>query len=332
MMDLMITFGWIFVSLLLAVIVIYALLMVEINIFTLVGINFVHQGSQYVIERLGKYHRTLDPGYNWIIPIIDRVGNIVDMREKVLDVHKQYVITKDNARVEVDGVVFHKVFNAKKATYEIVNLDVAIEQLMLTNIRSMVGSMDLDAILAKRDEINKSLLSTIDEATDPWGIKVTRIEIKDITPPEDLVDSMAKQMKAEREKRASLLDAEAHKEAAILHAQGVGQAQIEEAEAEKIAAAYQAEARRILADAETYSLESLGKILPQGQQEGQVINYFIAKEYVKALQTIGSAENQKLILMPYEATNLIGSLGGVSEIVKQIWHSKDKDTDIDKNT
>lgn len=279
------------------------------------GVYFVPQGSNYVIERLGKYVNTFDPGFHLMIPFIYKVSAKVNMKEQVLDVPSQEVITKDNAMVTANGVVFYQVVEASQAVYEVNNLEYAILNLTLTNIRTVMGSMDLDELLSKRDQINAQLLNVVDEATSPWGIKVTRIEIKDIDPPKDLVEAMARQMKAEREKRANVLEAEGHRQAAILKASGAKEAAILQAEGDKEAAFREAEARERLAQAEATATKTLSQAIESGK--AQAINYFIAQKYVEAMGKFADSDNQKLMVLPVEVTNLMGTLGGVAEIAKE---------------
>ncbi|MBF0368031.1 MAG: SPFH/Band 7/PHB domain protein [Magnetococcales bacterium] len=279
------------------------------------SIKIVPQGREYTLERWGRYTRTLVPGFNAIIPIFDRVGQKLNMMEQVLDVPSQEVITKDNAMIRVDGVVFFQILDAPKAAYEVNNLDYAILNLTMTNIRTVMGSMDMDELLSKRDEINSRLLTVVDEATNPWGVKVTRIEIKDITPPKDLVDAMARQMKAEREKRASILEAEGFRQGEILKAEGEKQSAILKAEGDREAAYREAEARERLAEAEAKATHMVSQAIAKGNV--QAINYFVAQKYVDALGKIASADNQKVIFLPVEATNVLGSLGGIAEIAKE---------------
>ncbi|GAB4259288.1 MAG: SPFH domain-containing protein [Methylomicrobium sp.] len=284
------------------------------------SVKSVPQGMEYTVERFGKYMTTLSPGLNVIIPIIDSIGRKVSMMETVMDVPSQEVITKDNAMVTVDGVVFYQVMDAAKASYEVSNLDWAILNLTMTNIRTVMGSMDLDELLSRRDDINARLLGVVDDATTPWGVKVTRIEIKDISPPRDLVDSMARQMKAEREKRASILEAEGKRQADILKAEGEKQAAILEAEGRKESAFRDAEARERLAEAEAKATMMVSEAIGKG--DVQAINYFVAQKYIDALQNVAAADNSKLILMPLEASNVIGAIGGIGELAKEALSKK----------
>ncbi len=279
------------------------------------AVKIVPQGDEYTIERFGRYTRTLRPGFNLIFPLIDTVGHKLNMMEQVKDVPSQEVITKDNAMVTVDGVVFYQVLNAAKAAYEVKRLDTAILNLVMTNIRTVMGSMDLDELLSHRDKINARLLTVVDEATSPWGMKVTRIEIKDINPPRDLVESMGRQMKAERDKRAAVLEAEGFKQSNILRAEGAKQSTILEAEGRKEAAFREAEAREREAEAEARATHFMSQAISKGNT--QAINYFIAQSYVAALEKIASAPNQKTLFMPLEAASVIGSIGGIAEIAKE---------------
>ncbi|OSM06245.1 SPFH domain-containing protein [Magnetofaba australis] len=284
-------------------------------IFMLMAIKVVPQGMEYTVERWGRYQRTLKPGLNIITPVFDRVGHKINMREQVMDVPSQEVITKDNAMIQVDGVVFFQVVQSAAAAYEVNNLDYAILNLTMTNIRTVMGSMDLDELLSRRDEINMRLLSVVDEATNPWGIKVTRIEIKDISPPKDLVESMGRQMKAERDKRAAVLQAEGVRQAAVLQAEGEKRAAILKAEGQKEAAFREAEARERLAQAEAEATRMVSEAIAGGNV--QAINYFVAQKYVEALRDMASADNQKVMFLPIEATGVLGSLGGVAELAKE---------------
>ncbi len=290
-------------------------LVVAVVILGFMAVVAVHQGMHYTVERFGKYTRTLSPGLAVIVPVIDRIGARLNMMEQVLDVPTQEVITRDNAMVSVDGVVFFQVLDAPKAAYEVSNLEHAIINLTMTNIRTVMGSMDLDELLSKRDDINAKLLHIVDDATTPWGVKVTRIEIKDIAPPRDLVDSMARQMKAEREKRANILEAEGERQSEILRAEGEKQAAILEAEGRREAAFRDAEARERLAEAEAKATHMVSKAIAGG--DIQAINYFVAQKYVDAVQAMATAPNQKVIFMPLEASSLIGSLGGIAELAKE---------------
>ncbi len=295
---------------------IVGILVVVLVLFTLKkGVYFVPQGYNFVVERLGKYVRTFDPGLHLMIPYIYKVSARVNMKEQVLDVPSQEVITKDNAMVTANGVVFYQVINASQAVYEVNDLEYAILNLTLTNIRTVMGSMDLDELLSKRDQINAQLLGVVDDATSPWGIKVTRIEIKDIDPPTDLVDAMARQMKAEREKRANILEAEGFKQAAILKASGEKESAILQADGEKEAAFREAEARERLAQAEAEATRVLSESIEMGS--AQAINYFIAQKYVEAMGKFANSSNQKLMVLPMEVTNLMGTIGGVAEIAKE---------------
>ena len=286
---------------------------VVITIFK--GVRSVPQGYEYTVERFGRYTHTLTPGLGFIIPWIDGIGRKMNMMEQVLDVPSQDVITRDNAVVKVDGVVFYQVLDAAKAAYEVAQLEIAILNLTMTNIRTVLGSMDLDESLSKRDEINSRLLAVVDQATHPWGLKVNRIEIKDIQPPRDLVDSMARQMKAEREKRANILDAEGHRQAAILKAEGEKQAAVLEAEGRREAAFRDAEARERLAEAEAKATSMVSTAIAEG--DVQAINYFVAQKYVEALKEFAGSPNQKLLMLPMESTGVLGALAGIAELARE---------------
>jgi regulator of protease activity HflC (stomatin/prohibitin superfamily) len=290
-------------------------LVVAVIIIGFMAVVSVKQGMNYTVERFGKYTNILTPGLGVIIPIVDRIGAKLNMMEQVMDVPTQEVITRDNAMVSVDGVVFYQVLDAAKAAYEVSQLEFAIINLTMTNIRTVMGSMDLDELLSKRDDINTKLLHIVDDATTPWGVKVTRIEIKDIAPPRDLVDSMARQMKAEREKRANILEAEGLRQAAILRAEGEKQAAILDAEGRREAAFRDAEARERLAEAEARATQMVSKAIAEG--DVQAVNYFVAQKYVEAIRDIASADNHKVIFMPLEASSLIGTLGGIAELARE---------------
>src|SRR5688572_6867764 len=284
-------------------------------IFVFKAVRMVPQGYEWTVERFGRYTHTLSPGLHFLIPWVQGVGRKVNMMEQVLDIPSQDVITKDNAVVKVDGVVFFQVLDAAKAAYEVSNLEQATIALVMTNIRTAIGSMDLDESLSKRDEINSRLLTVVDQATHPWGIKVNRIELKDIQPPRDLVDSMARQMKAEREKRANILEAEGFRQAAILKADGEKQAAVLEAEGRRESAFRDAEARERLAEAEAKATSMVSKAIADGNV--QAINYFVAQKYIEAFKALAEAPNQKFVLMPMESTGILGSLGGIAELAKQ---------------
>jgi len=283
-------------------------------VFVRKSVIIVRQGYEYTVERFGKYSTTFSPGFHMMIPFVNRVGQRVNMMERVLDVPSQEVISKDNAVLTVDGVVFFQVLDAAKAAYEVYRLEHAVLNLTVTNIRTVLGSMDLDDALSKRDTINAQLLNVVDEATTPWGLKVTRIEIKDITPPMDLVNAMARQMKAEREKRANILEAEGFRQAAILKAEGQKQAIVLDAEGRKEAAFRDSEARERLAEAEARATTVVSDAIASGDL--QAINYFVAQKYVEALSAFANSPNQKTLLLPMETTGILGSLAGITEIAK----------------
>ena len=289
------------------------------------GVKIIPQGYNYTVERFGRYTRTLRPGLTLIIPFIDRIGRKLNMMEQVINVPSQEVITRDNAMVRVDGVAFFQVLDAPRASYEVTNLERAILNLTMTNIRTVMGSMDLDKLLSERDEINHRLLTVVDDATHTWGVKVTRIEIKDIEPPRDLVDAMARQMKAERDKRAAILVAEGERQSEILAAEGSKQAQILAAEGRREAAYRDAEAREREAEAEAKATNVVSEAIGKGSV--QAINYFVANNYVGALKALAEAKNQKVLLMPLEASSVIGAIAGVGEIAREAFGGDDAKDD-----
>jgi regulator of protease activity HflC (stomatin/prohibitin superfamily) len=295
---------------------VFVLVLLFVIVFYLLrAIRMVPQGYNYTVERFGRYVRTLEPGLGLIVPFIDRIGAKQNMMEQVIDVPSQEVITRDNAMVKVDGVCFFQLLNAAKAAYEVKDLEHAVINLVMTNIRTVMGSMDLDSLLSQRDEINLRLLTVVDQAAQPWGVKITRIEIKDIAPPRDLVESMARQMKAERDKRAAVLEAEGLRQAAILKAEGEKQSVVLEAEGRREAAFRDAEARERAAEAEAKATELVSVAISKGNV--QAINYFVANNYVKALEALAQSPNQKVLMMPVDATSILGSIGGIVEIAKE---------------
>lgn len=290
-------------------------LLLFVVIFVAKMVRMVPQGYEWTVERFGQYTHTLSPGLHFLFPIIQGIGRKVNMMEQVLEIPSQDVITKDNAVVKVDGVVFFQVLDASKAAYEVSNLEQASIALVMTNIRTAIGSMDLDESLSKRDEINAKLLSVVDQATHPWGIKVNRIELKDIQPPRDLIDSMARQMKAEREKRANILEAEGFRQAEILKAEGEKQSTILAAEGKREAAYREAEARERLAAAEAKATTMVSEAIASG--DVQAINYFVAQKYIEALKDFANSPNQRLMILPTEVTGVMGSIAGIAELAKE---------------
>jgi regulator of protease activity HflC (stomatin/prohibitin superfamily) len=295
---------------------IFVLIIVVLAVLTLLaGVKTVSQGYNWTVERFGRYTRTLTPGLNLIVPYFDRVGRKINMMEQAIDIPQQDIITKDNATLAVDGLAFFQVFDAAKASYEVAFLDQAMIKLTMTNIRSVMGSMDLDQILSHRDEINERLLRVVDAAVSPWGVKVNRIEIKDIIPPADLTQAMGRQMKAEREKRAEILQAEGQRQSAILRAEGAKQAQILEAEGRREAAFRDAEGRERSAQAEAKATEMVSAAVARG--DVSALNYFVAEKYLRAFTALAQSPNQKILILPIEATGVLGSLAGIGEIARE---------------
>jgi regulator of protease activity HflC (stomatin/prohibitin superfamily) len=303
---------------------IFAVVFLALIVFGLLrAIRMVPQGYHYTVERFGKYTQTLEPGLGLIVPFIDRVGHKQNMMEQVMQVPSQEVITRDNAMVTVDGVAFYQVMNAAKAAYEVEDVQNAVINMTMTNIRTVMGSMELDNLLSQRDEINHRLLGVVDQATQPWGVKMTRIEIKDINPPRDLVESMGRQMKAERDKRASILEAEGARSAAILRAEGEKQSVVLEAEGRREAAYRDAEGRERAAEAEAKATQMVSDAISKGNVHA--INYFVANNYVKALEQIAKSPNQKVLMMPLDTSSILGSIGGIAEIAKEAFGNSSGD-------
>ncbi|MDE0303710.1 MAG: SPFH/Band 7/PHB domain protein [Albidovulum sp.] len=301
-------------SVLIVVIVVFAAILI------LSMVKSVPQGEEWTVERFGRYTRTQRPGLRLLLPFIERVGSRINMMETVLNVGAQEVITRDNATISADAIAFYQVMEAARAAYEVRNLELALENLTQTNIRSVIGSMDLDESLTNREIINSKLLRVIDEAVHPWGVKVTRIEIKDLLPPPDITEAMTRQMKAEREKRAEILQAEGEKQSAILRAEGLREAQVREAEGRREAAFLDAEARERQAEAEAKATQVVSEAIADG--DVQAINYFVAQKYVESIRDIAASENSKTIMIPLEASGVIGSVAGISEIAKEAFTNK----------
>ncbi len=289
-------------------------------LFVMMSVKIVRQGYRFTIEHFGRFTRVAEPGFNFVPPFFYRVGRRINMMEQVLDIPGQEIITKDNAMIAVDGVVFFQVLDAAKAAYEVSDLYMALMALSTTNLRTVMGSMDLDETLSRRDEINARLLSVVDQATEPWGVKITRVEVRDIRPPSNIVEAMARQMKAEREKRAVILEAEGQRQSEILRAEGQKQAQILEAEGNRERVYREAEARERAAQAEAEATKVVSDAIEGGST--QAINYFVAQKYVEALGKFATSPNAKTILFPVEATQLMGTLGGIGELAREVFEDK----------
>ena len=297
-------------------------LLVLVAVILIRSVVIVRQGFEYTVENFGKYTRSLKPGFHILIPVFESIGAKINRKEQVLQVSSQEVITKDNAMVTVNGVLFYQIQDAVNAAYQVENLDYAIMNLVMTNIRTVIGSMEIDELLSQRNEINQKLLSVVDVATIPWGVKVTRVEIKDITPPKDLIDSMARQMKAERNKRADILEAEGQRQSEILQAEGSKQAAILEAEGKREAAFREAEARERSAEAEAKATYMVSEAIAKG--DPKALNYFLGQKYIEALQGIVTSPNEKLIMLPVDTTQVMGTVAGISELVKDVMKTDTK--------
>ena len=297
-------------------------LIVLVFVVLLKSVVIVRQGYEYTVENFGRFTRSLHPGFHILIPVLENIGAKINRKEQVLEVSSQEVITKDNAMVTVNGVLFYQIQDATKAAYQVEDLDYAIMNLVMTNIRTVIGSMEIDELLSQRNIINQKLLSVVDEATIPWGVKVTRVEIKDITPPKDLIDAMARQMKAEREKRANILEAEGLCQAEILQAEGSKQSVILEAEGKKEAAFREAEARERSAQAEAMATKLISDAIAKGDPKS--LSYFLGQQYITALQGIVTSPNEKLLMLPVDTTQVMGTVAGISELVKDVMNTKDR--------